>query len=79
MFYELSNNKFSSNQEANKAMELAIGRLFLLGSRPFQEGDIQQYEDLKSVFLDAADFNGLKLDTTDRNSYQANYSKIYHD
>ncbi len=37
------------------AVSLAFGRLFLLGSRPYQEGDVQQYEMCRKVIMDAAD------------------------
>jgi hypothetical protein len=31
--------------------QLALGRIFRLMSRPFQEGDIEQYEAARSTFL----------------------------
>lgn len=33
--------------------ELALGRIFLLGSRPFQPGDIEEYERCRAIVLDA--------------------------
>lgn len=40
-----------SDGEAATIVKMAIGRLFLLGSRPFQPGDIEQYEDCRRVIL----------------------------
>lgn len=32
--------------------ELALGRIFLLGSRPFQPGDTEEYERCRAIILD---------------------------
>ncbi len=34
--------------------QLALGRIFRLMSRPFQEGDIEQYEAARAAFLNEA-------------------------
>jgi hypothetical protein len=36
-------------------VQLALGRIFLLASRPAQPGDVEQYERARKVVLDAAD------------------------
>lgn len=33
---------------------LALGRLFRMGSRPFREGDIEEYHRLRSIIVDGA-------------------------
>jgi len=35
--------------------ELAIGRILRMGSRPFREGDIEEYERCKAIVMDAAE------------------------
>ena len=40
--------------EAQRLCELAIGRILRLGSRPYQEGDIREYEDARAVLLEFA-------------------------
>lgn len=37
--------------DEDRIVALALGRLFLLGSRPFQPGDIEQYEACRAVIL----------------------------
>ena len=37
-----------------QAVELALGRIFRLMSRPFQPGDIEQYEAARRVVLECA-------------------------
>ncbi len=59
---------FDNEKEANQIMQLAIGRILLLGSRPFKEGDIEDYENARHVFLEASDFIGLKKPTNGHNS-----------
>jgi hypothetical protein len=73
------NTIFENNIEAEKTMELAIGRILALGSRPFQDGDVQKYEAAKSAFFEAADFLGIQTSFLDNSSFQANYYKVYHD
>lgn len=38
-----------------RIISLAIGRIFLLASRPEQEGDVAQYERCRSIILNALD------------------------
>lgn len=47
---------FSNKEEAEKAMELAIGRIFRMGSRPTQEGDIEMYEKCRSIIMAASEY-----------------------
>ena len=69
---------FDNNQQAEQAMNLAIGRIFLLGSRPEQEGDIKQYEDARYVALCAAEYLGISV-SEQAHSYQRDYHKINKD
>lgn len=40
------------SQEDTKAVELALGRIFRLASRPEQPGDVADYERCRRVILD---------------------------
>ena len=70
---------FDSNSEATQAMNLAIGRIFRLGSRPFQQGDIELYEEAKRVCLHAAEYLGMTYPIDCRPNYARDYKRIYHD
>lgn len=70
--------KFDNSAQAQSAIEMAIGRIFLLGSRSFQNGDIKSYEDARHIAFEAAEYLGLSLDAP-AHSYQADYHKIHHD
>ncbi len=37
--------------DENLVVELALGRIFLLASRPYQEGDVEQYEAARRAIL----------------------------
>ncbi len=41
--------------EKGKLVELALGRIFLMGSRPTQPGDVEEYERCRAIILDATD------------------------
>ena len=41
--------------DRTRIMQLALGRIFLLGSRPTQPGDVEEYERCRRVILDAAE------------------------
>lgn len=71
--------QFENNTEAIKAIEMAIGRIFLLGSRPSEEGDIKQYEDARHIAFEAADYLGIDTKNEHINSYQKDYFKIHKD
>lgn len=43
------------SQEDTKAVELALGRIFRLASRPEQPGDVADYERCRKVILDILD------------------------
>lgn len=49
-----------NEQEARTAMHLAIGRLFRIMSRPYQEGDIEQFYMCEKVVMDAAQVLGIE-------------------
>lgn len=44
-----------AEQQRDQIMSLALGRIFRLGSRPTQPGDIEQYEAARRVFWAAYD------------------------
>lgn len=76
---EKMTSKFNTTQEAQTTMQLALGRILRLGSRPFVEGDIEDYEKTKGAFIDAAEFLGLELKADTRSCYVRDYAKIHHD
>jgi len=41
--------------ERRKIVELAIGRIFALGSRPTQPGDVEEYNRCRAIILNATD------------------------
>jgi hypothetical protein len=43
------------NQERSGLVALALGRIFRMGSRPTQPGDIEEYERCRAIILDAID------------------------
>jgi hypothetical protein len=43
------------DQEDRTAVELALGRIFRLGSRPPQPGDVADYERCRKVIMDVLD------------------------
>lgn len=36
-------------------LNMALGRLFAMGSRPTQPGDVEMYEKIRSIFMEAFD------------------------
>ena len=50
-----------SKSKQSKIMELALGRIFRLGSRPTQPGDIEQYEAARHAFLTAYDADPFEV------------------
>ncbi len=44
--------------EADATMRLALGRILRLLSRPFEPGDVAQYENARSAFYAAHDASG---------------------
>ena len=56
--------KDTDNDEKDK-IRLALGRIFRIMSRPFQKGDIEDYENCRYIILDS-----LKMQTKD---YAPNY------
>lgn len=49
---------FDSKEERDLAVRLALGRIFRLGSRPTQPGDVEDYETCRALILDALDPEG---------------------
>lgn len=47
--------KNSTREELETLVKLALGRIFRLGSRPTQPGDVEQYEFCRSLIMDATE------------------------
>lgn len=62
-----------SREEAELAMKLAIGRLFRMGSRTTQEGDIAMYYKCRDIVMEAAEVLGISADT-----YQHSYARDHN-
>ena len=64
--------KINEQDDKRKSAELAIGRILRMGSRPFQEGDIEEYYRCRSIVLD----ENQDFDLTDhRPSYARDHNK----
>lgn len=48
-----------TTDEANQTMQLALGRLFRLLSRPEQDGDIEQFYRCRGAIMEAAAVIGI--------------------
>ena len=48
-------NDVPTKSEAKALINLAIGRIFLLGSRPTQPGDLNNYERMKRIIYQCTD------------------------
>lgn len=48
-----------SESARHKLVELALGRIFALGSRPTQPGDAEQYEVCRAIIQTVADIEGV--------------------
>lgn len=44
----------NTTADMNKAAQLAIGRILRMGARPFQPGDIEEYERCRAIVMAAA-------------------------
>lgn len=42
----------------NELIELALGRILRIASRPYRDGDLQEYERCRAIILDAAEAEG---------------------
>lgn len=71
--------QFNNTAEANKVMQLALGKILRIGSRPSEEGDIQLYENAKFAFLDAAEFLGVEGKADMRPDYSNDFYNIHKD
>lgn len=63
-----------SQEEASQAMNLAIGRLFRMMSRPFQEGDIACYYECERICKEAAEVLGMKTYAPDLGSCRSGWN-----
>lgn len=48
-------NDTPTKAEAKQLINLVIGRIFLLGSRPTQPADINDYEKMKKIIYECTD------------------------
>ena len=44
-----------SKEERDRVMQLALGRIFRLASRPAQPGDVEEYERCRRIIMTAQD------------------------
>jgi hypothetical protein len=49
-------SQFKTRQQAEQIIELALGRILSIGSRPFRNGDFEEYEKCKWLILDADEY-----------------------
>lgn len=52
-------NKQQMDEMEALAVRLAIGRIFRILSRPYRDGDVQMYEQCKSLILDLCPEPGI--------------------
>lgn len=52
---ELALGREPTQADKDKVIELCLGRLFRLGSRPTQPGDVEEYERIRTMVMDLAD------------------------
>ena len=59
----ISTNQLRSlnRSELNGIIQLAIGRIFRLGARKTQPGDIEQYEQCKQIIMEASNILNYKI------------------
>lgn len=62
--------KFDDECSARSAFELAFGRILLMCTRSFQSGDIELYENCKSIMLDAWEYLYGDLPVVDSINYR---------
>lgn len=55
----------------NPVIELALGRIFRMGARPTQPGDVEEYERCRRIILDEVDDPGVST----REGYQPNWAR----
>lgn len=56
---------------SNQAVEMALGRIFGMMQRPFQPGDVEEYERCRALVMDAVEPGDPQLD------YRPNYARDY--
>lgn len=49
-------SRFTSISDAEQVIKLAFGRILSIGSRPFKNGDIEEYERCKWLIMDADEY-----------------------
>lgn len=57
--------------DRSKVIELALGRIFRMGARPTQPGDVAEYERCRAIIMDAAAEEGIQPGT----DHQPNYAR----
>jgi hypothetical protein len=57
-------------------VQMALGRIFRLMSRPAQEGDVEQYAMARKVILDAAEARGIDLNGDYAHNFARDYRSI---
>lgn len=58
----------------HKIAILALGRIFRLASRPYQEGDIEEYERCRAIIMDLSrPFDPLDVNFTRRDLMSAGF------
>jgi len=55
-----------TRKERDLIIKMALGRIFLLGSRPEQPGDIEQYEKARHALLTAYDEAPFEVERDNR-------------
>jgi hypothetical protein len=63
-----------STQAMPAEVQMALGRIFRLMSRPARDGDIQQYAMARKVILDAAEARGMDISA----GYAHDFGRDYH-
>lgn len=70
---------FNTKQEAQRAFELAFGRILSIGVREAKEGDVNEYERCKWICFDAAEYLEINTEYKQLHNFKKDYTKIYHD
>jgi hypothetical protein len=61
---------FDTKQQANTAMELALGRILRMGARETKAGDIEEYYRCRDIIFDSAEYLGRDTTAPYEHSYQ---------
>lgn len=66
--------EFTSKEHANKIIELCIGKIFKMLSRPNPGNDVSEYEKTKQIFFDACEYLGMR----DNIFNSKNFTELYN-